>query len=260
MMRGLWTMLGMVLFPMVLLGQPAEPEADKARPPALKTSETSLVRSLLKLQGIEPITELSTQFQEWSQIIVVVFGTDSNRQRLGVRSPAFATKAILNNGGAVWIASDQPYSLQNYLPTGPALTITGAEIFADATNPAHCHTGLSEFPYLFHSQNVWPNPHLIQMTNLPRVATNRPSTFSDGNALRQVATVIATAPPGSIGSGRLIPRTPPLALLLKPEAAGKDATGVLYSDVGLFTNQMLTHPDTDNLQYTFHLIQMLAEG
>lgn len=234
------------------------PEPGGAAPaapfPPGDAAKTSLFRSLLKFSGLEPVK--AVEEAENGDVVLVFFG------RLGSPFPdwpaATLSRTVVGRGGSVLIATDRAADLRGFIPGVDEFGITGHPV--TCREKSACLAGLPGMPFIIPTPSP-DNPGLRWTAQLSRVATNGPSSFAllpSGNNDYRVE-VLGRLPDECryAGNGQQLQTHAAAISVTRPGAAGM---AHVYTDPGIFTNELLTAKGTDNLAYAYHLATHLIGG
>jgi hypothetical protein len=244
----------LIASPIPGLAQPADGRGG-GQVPLDDADQTYLFRGLLKYAGFKPISGRDQIDREIDgNTLLVLFGALDRPPQGATLTTSSLVAYTLQQGGSVLIATDQPTRLN--MPFGDGLVeITGRTVLGPKPRAYLEDPGM---PFLVPTKSFFPDPHLSRMTELPRVATNQPSSFGEHRSDRFTIVPIAEFPPGSRSSdGTPLANSTAGFVAIRPRSA---ARAVVFPDTGIFTNQMITAPGTDNLAYAYHLANLLAEG
>jgi hypothetical protein len=236
----------------------AQPARRGGSPPIGQEPDTTLFRGLLRYVGFKPIDQ-AADARDDADTLLVLFGSVATHA--DDRSATSLANRILRNGGAVLVATDQKTNLDGLLGQNARLWISGRPVEADESSRDSCLGGLRQMPYLAPPPGAPEDLYLARMAQLQHVATNVPSVFDGRPDVPgwYSARPFGILPPGCrYGDGRT-ERVEYRVVGLSITPIDQAGRATVFTDAGIFTNQMLTAKGTDNLAYSFYLAKYLAD-
>jgi hypothetical protein len=232
----------------------------------LDVAGSEVFQGLLNFHGVTPVSLQEAKRADASQLIVVIVdvprGVEDNIATLSRR--------VIEQGGSVLIAVDQPLLLKPYLPKNSAeLRIHGGRVIG--TDSSECFQEFNDFPYLKPNGinaftlalNQPPDPAALLAVGLTKIATNSPSVISGdiGNSSMPWLT-LAELPPSVrfVGGATLSLRSERRAAITSSNSSGRKPgyRALIVSDPGVLSNQMLVAEGTENLVFANNVALWLA--
>jgi hypothetical protein len=234
---------------------------------------TDLFRAFLDREGIQPVRLNDVQHVDESRTIVILLG-NPNYIINNVDVMQFA-RGVIQNGGAVLIASDTPFALFDAFRQQVGW-FHGSHLYATdertAHQPPNARPGVwRDCPYVVPtSPEELPNPPKQPgrvwsvFRGLNRVATNTPTYIHMTRYQSEYQFAVARLPRSvSERRGFALPvRDDPVFAVggdgPRTRLDGSDGYSFLaMADPGVFINLMLMEPGTDNLELTLRTIEYL---
>lgn len=219
--------------------------------------ETYLFRSLLKFQGLNPLTAYpSTARSTLRNLVVVCLGRPP--ESAGRQSFFDFTESVTTSGGAVLIATDARGDFTKAFPLNFPLSVDGRQVYLRRPTPETCYEQRPDCPFAVPQPIL--NEYLAALGALKRVASNRPSAvrlparagFVHTPLLKFPATAMIAD--GPLGDGEV------LAAISDPDprqVLGTGAAVCVVADAGVFTNRLAAAGDTDNFAFAYFLTAFL---
>jgi hypothetical protein len=233
---------------------------------------TEVFRGLLDRAGVKPVKaaelrQLDRGQGQYDDTMVIILGTQPVGRGVW-NDPRMYADRVLRAGGQVLIACDRPAEFNSM---GFSVQFSGTPVVClneDSTHPApesreYCpyvapvtiHNDQSSLWKLFHSSD-----RQQQVTQLKRVTTNSPTYITTFQ--HNWPTLVARFPDGSFATdGRRSWALPPGACFAVGAEMGvnfgRDSRFLAMADHSVFINQMLLEPGTENLEFTYRVIEYL---